>query len=136
MRTAVLVLVLLLSGEALAHEAHRGWLTGAGLMLSGVGAVAIAIGAYDAAQADAANRTMDAYYANGAAPTVREASAIRWLQERSESMGSLGLGLLISGSAAVLLGIAGVVLDGWAGQPSIAVSIRPTQASVLVSIRL
>lgn len=128
-----MLLVAVGSCAAHAQEARRGWLTGAGLMLAGGGAVLLGVGAYDAAQADAASRTVGAYYANGAAPTAGEASTVRWLQERSESMGSLGLGLLISGAAAVAVGIGLVLLDGWLGSAEVSVSLQPARAAVLVS---
>lgn len=124
----VAILCLLVMGPA-AAESHRGWLTGGGLALSGVGLVAASLGAYHAAQSDAANHALAAYYAHGAAPTATEAPAVRWLQERSDQMGATGLGLLIGGGASVLLGLALVLVDGWVGDVSVAVG--PSGASVL-----
>ena len=115
-----------------ARSARAGWLTGAGLMLAGAGAVALSLGAYDTAQAEAAAHTVRAYYANGAAPTAAEASTVRWLHERTQQLGALGLGLLVSGGAAVVLGISMVLLDGL-GDASVSLSIQPARAMMLVS---
>ena len=43
-------------------------------------------------------------------------------------MGTQGLALLVSGGAAVLLGLGLVVFDGW-----VSVSVTPGQTSVVVS---
>ncbi len=123
----LVALAVLLPTVAWADD-HRGWLTGAGLALSGGGLVAVSLGAYHSAQGEASRRGLAAYYANGAAPTAAEAPAVRWLQERSDAMGTTGLGLLISGGVAVLLGLGLVVFDGW-----VSVSVSPANASVLVS---
>lgn len=109
-------------------EGHRGWLTGLGLGISGAGVVAMALGGYHAAQGDAARRGIAAYYANGAAPTVGEAPAVRWLHERSNAMGTTGLGLLISGAIAVALGVGLVFLNGW-----VSVSVSPERTTVVLS---
>ena len=110
---------------------RRGWLTGAGLVLGGARAVALSLGAYDAAQGEAAAHGVRAYYANGVAPTADEASTVRWLEERSQRLSAVGLGLLVSGAAAVVLGITLLFLDGWVG--SLSVSLQPAQGAVRLS---
>lgn len=107
---------------------QRGWLTGGGLGVAGTGLVLVSLGAYDAAQGEAARKAIAAYYAHGSAPTVAEAPAVRWLQERSDSMGTRGLALLLSGAAAFVVGIGLVALDGW-----LSVSVTPERAAVALS---
>lgn len=134
-----LVLLLVLSTAALADEPgvqtrvvqRRGWLTGMGLALAGGGVVSMSLGAFEAVQGDAAARTIAAYYANGAAPTAGEAPRVRWLKERSDSASSQALAMLISGGAALVLGVGMVLLDGWVGA-SVTVAVQPSGASVLV----
>ena len=116
--------ILLVPSVALAAP-QRGWVTGAGLGVAGAGIVVVSLGAYDAAQGEAARKAIAAYYAHGAAPTVAEAPAVRWLQERSESMGTRGLALLIAGAAAFVVGIGLVAFDGW-----VSVSVTPDRAEV------
>jgi hypothetical protein len=128
----VALLVALVSLPASAKGAPRGWLTGAGVMLAAGGAVAISGGAYDSAQAESAAFAVRAYYANGAAPTSAEASTVRWLHERSERLSGQGLGLLIGGVAAAVVGIGLVLLDGWLGGTSVSLSIQPARTSVHV----
>lgn len=114
-------------------EAQRGWLTYVGLGVAGPGIVALSLGVADAVQGESARHTLAAYYAHGAAPTVDEAPAIVWLRERAEQKTTSATWLIASGGTAALLGIATVILDGlWAG-PSVAFSLRPGGATVLVS---
>lgn len=135
MRTLALLMVLGCASASAQSKSgpRRGWLTGAGLMLAGGGAVALSLGAYNSAQAQSAGQAVRAYYANGAAPTSREAATVRWLQERSEGLGAQGLGLLLGGAAAVLVGITLVLLDGWVGGAPVVLTVHPTRAAVLVS---
>ena len=119
-------------GVHLESRAQRGWLTGAGLLLAGGGAVALSLAAYQGSQSDAAARVVAAYYSHGAAPAATEAAHVRWLQDRVDSGANQALALLISGGAALLLGIGLVLLDGRSGHTSVALAIQPSGASVLV----
>ena len=124
-------------GEPAVHlqSCGRGWLSGAGLALAGGGAVALSLAAYQGTIADSSARTVAAYYAHGTAPTAAEAPRVRWLQERSDSSSTQALVLLLSGGAALVLGVGLVLLDGWLGQASMSVAIQPSGASVLVTGR-
>lgn len=102
-------------------------------MLAGVGVVAVSVGAYNAAQGDSAAHAVGAYYVNGAAPTGAEASTLRWLEERAETLSSLGLGLMVGGGVAIALGVSMILLDGWLGDTKVSLAIAPGRASVLVS---
>ena len=126
-------LVLALASASASAASHRGWLTGAGVMLAKAGAAAMTIGGYHAAQGEAAAQAVTSYYANGAAPTAAEASTVRWLQERTEGQSTLGVGLLISGGAALVLGISMVLFDGWVGGASVSLSVQPARATLLIS---
>lgn len=131
MRTLALLMALA-SSTAAAAERHHGWLTGAGLMIAGGGAVAASLGAYDAAQAEAAAFALKAYYVNGAAPTADEAATVRWLHERAEAKGATGVALLLGGGAALVVGICLVLLDGWLGPAHVSISVEPGGASMRV----
>jgi hypothetical protein len=131
-----LALILVLGcGSAAAEQSleHRGWLTGAGLLLAGAGAVVTSVGVYSAAEGESAARALRAYYANGAAPTAAEAGTVHWLHERSERLSASALLLLVGGGAAVVVGISVVFFDGWLGGTSVSLSIEPGPASVRVS---
>ena len=91
--------------------------------------MALSLAAYQGGQSDAAARTVLAYYSHGAAPTAAEAPRVRWLQERSDSSANQALAFLISGGAAVVVGIGLVLVDGRA---TMEVAIQPSGASVLV----
>lgn len=142
MRALALVVTLLFSpavfGEDGVHLqtcSGRGWLTGAGLAIAGGGAVALSLAAFQAIQADGAARTVAAYYAHGAAPTATEASTVRWMKERADNASTQALALLVSGGAALAVGLGLVLLDGWLGDASMTVAIQPSGASVLVTGR-
>ena len=129
---ALALSVLLVCAGAGAAEPRRGWLTGAGLFLAGGGAVALSLAAYQGGQADAAARTVLAYYSHGAAPTAAEAPRVRWLQERADGSANQALTFLISGGAALVLGVGLVLFDGWVGRATMELAIQPSGASVLV----
>lgn len=141
MRGLWLWLALLAGAPGFASEVHveasrgRGWLTGAGLVLTGGGAVALSLAAIEGAKADSASRTVEAYYAHGAAPTAAEAATVRWMKERSDTASTQALALLISGASALAIGIGLVLWDGWLGHTSVSVGIQPSGASVLVTGR-
>jgi hypothetical protein len=87
---ALALLVLLAAAGARADDgvrlearARRGWLTGVGLSLGAVGAVALSFAAYQASMAEASAKGVAAYYSNGTAPSAREASLVGWMQDRS-----------------------------------------------------
>ena len=136
----LLLLVALGGGAALAEPnleletaSPRGWRSITGLGLAGAGTVALSLAAYQAGQAESAGRTIAAYYAHGAAPTQAEAPRLRWLAERWRSSSTQAVALLISGGAAVALGVGLVLLDGRAARASITVAIQPSGASVLIT---
>jgi hypothetical protein len=94
--------------------------------------VALSLAAYEATQADAASRTVAAYYSHGAAPTAAEAPRVRLLQERADSTSTQALALVISGGTALVLGLGLVLLDGWLGQTAVSVAVQPSGASVVL----
>ncbi len=119
-------------GVQLESHCRRGWLTGGGLALAGGAVVALSLAGYEASKADAASRTLAAYYSHGAAPTAAEAPRIRLLQERADTASTQALGLLAGGGAALLLGVGLVLLDGWLGPAAVTVAIQPSGASVVL----
>lgn len=120
---------------AVANDARgRGWLTGLGVGLLGLGLAGAMLGLGGLITTSDANALLSAYYPTpGSAPTKDEAAAVKLIEARRDGASALAVAAFITGGVALAGGIVALVLDGRA--PAVAVAPIPGGAAVAVSGR-
>jgi len=139
-RHVALALAVLLVGSSAqaadsAREAHRGWLTGAGLGLIGAGVASATLGVGFLLTASDADRLLAAYYPTPqSAPLPDEAPAVKRIQDRRNGAFTAGVVSAGLGAAMVAGGVVCLVLDGRKA-PAVSVVPLPGGGAVAVAFR-
>jgi len=112
----------------------RGWLTGFGVGLLGLGLAGVMLGIGGVITMSEANTLLAAYYPTpGSAPTAAEAPAVKLIEARRDGASAMGVAAFITGGVALATGILFLALDGRA--PAVAVAPIPGGAAVAVAGR-
>ena len=111
---ALAVMTLSLSAAAEpTPNSHRGWLTGAGIVLVGSGLVVSSIGIHGLLTAQDADRSLKLYYpTEGAAPRSFEVATVRELEARRVAANAMVLPSFAASGASILVGLGLLLLDG------------------------
>lgn len=120
---------------AVATESRgRGWLTGLGVGLLGVGLAGVMLGISGAITTSDANALLAAYYPDStSAPKKEEAGAVKFIATRRDDALAMAVAGFVAGGVALAGGLLALLLDGRA--PAVAVAPIPGGAAVAVSGR-